>query len=39
MLKMVFPNSDFQLDEYTLVEKPALYVFDKLGYNYIDVKS
>ncbi|KKG18921.1 type I restriction endonuclease subunit R [Methanosarcina sp. 2.H.T.1A.15] len=32
-------ESQPQLDEYTLVEKPALDVFDKLGYNYIDGKK
>jgi len=28
-----------QLDEYNLVEKPALDVFDKLGYDYLDGKK
>lgn len=32
-------ESQLQLDEYTLVEKPALDVFEKLGYNYIDGKK
>lgn len=29
-------EAQIQIDEYTLVEKPALDVFDRLGYNYID---
>ncbi len=29
-------EAQLQIDEYTLVEKPALDVFDKLRYNYID---
>ena len=32
-------ESQLQIDEYTLVEKPALDLFDKLGYNYIDGKK
>lgn len=36
---MFSQDLDLQLDEYTLVEKPALDLFDKLGYNYIDGKK
>ncbi|KKH93253.1 hypothetical protein EO95_16480 [Methanosarcina sp. 1.H.T.1A.1] len=32
-------ESQLQIDEYTLVEKPALDLFEKLGYNYIDGKK
>ncbi|AKB21733.1 type I restriction endonuclease subunit R [Methanosarcina sp. WH1] len=32
-------ESQLQIDEYTLVEKPALDLFDKLGYNYLDGKK
>ncbi|BAW29892.1 type I site-specific deoxyribonuclease, HsdR family [Methanosarcina thermophila] len=32
-------ESQLQLDEYTLVEKPALDTFEKLGYNYTDGKK
>lgn len=29
-------DAQLQIDEYTLVEKPALDLFEKLGYNYLD---
>src|SRR5665647_2460400 len=29
-------EAQLQIDEYTLVEKPALDLFDKMGYNYLD---
>ena len=32
-------ESQIQIDEYNLVEKPALDLFDKLGYNYLDGKK
>lgn len=32
-------ESQLQIDEYTLVEKPALDLFEKLGYNYIEGKK
>ncbi|MCO5382316.1 MAG: type I restriction endonuclease [Methanosarcina barkeri] len=32
-------ESQLQLDEYNLVEKPALDLFEKLGYNYLDGKK
>jgi type I restriction enzyme R subunit len=29
-------EAQLQIDEYNLVEKPALELFHKLGYNYLD---
>lgn len=38
-MNIMADESQLQIDEYTLVEKPALDLFEKLGYNYIDGKK